>query len=105
MALFSRSCCRFIASFLFSAIALTFVIGLPAQEKDHGELTYTERLSKQFPDSAFVLLKEMYTRSILKKDRLSTGICLQQMGEICYYLGSYPKALDYHLQADKIFRE
>lgn len=105
MTLFSRSRCRFIASFLFSAIALIFVIGLPAQEKDHGELIYTERLSKQFPDSAFVLLKEMYTRSILKKDRLSTGICLQQMGEICYYLGSYPKALDYHLQADKIFRE
>lgn len=33
------------------------------------------------------------------------GICLQQMGHIRYCLGGYPKALEYHLKADKIFRE
>jgi hypothetical protein len=27
------------------------------------------------------------------------------MGNICYYLGNYPQALDFHLRADKIFRE
>jgi len=75
------------------------------QENDRTELAYTQRLSQQFPDSAFLLLKEMYSQSIAKKDRASTATCLFQMGQICYYLGNYPKALDFHLQADKIFRE
>jgi tetratricopeptide (TPR) repeat protein len=90
------------------AIATT---GVRAQDNEHKELlynqrlAYTQKLSKQFPDSAFTLLKEMYTQSIEKKDRMGTGTCLQQMGQICYYLGNYPQALDFHLQADKIFRE
>lgn len=69
-------------------------IGVRAQENDRAELVYTQRLSKQFPDSAFLLLKEMYEQSLSRKDRLGTGICLQQMGQICYYLGNFPKALD-----------
>src|SRR5262245_10474742 len=75
------------------------------QENDRAELAYAQRLSQQFPDSAFLLLKEMYSQSLAKKDRAGTAICLQQMGQICYYLGNYPQALDFHLQADKIFRE
>src|SRR3569833_2347874 len=75
------------------------------QENDRSELAYAQRLSQQFPDSAFLLLKEMYSQSLAKKDRLAMATCLQQMGEICYYLGKYPQALDFHLQADKIFRE
>ena len=86
---------------------MLFVQAIPgqAQENDRAELAYTQQLSKKFPDSAFLLLKEMYSQSIAKKDRLGTGICLQQMGQICYYLGNYPQALDYHGQADKLFRE
>jgi len=92
------------------ALALSlFLLGRPlpthAQDNDRAELLYTQRLSKKFPDSAFLLLKEMYSQSIAKKDRLGMGICLQQMGQVCYYLGNYPQALDYHGQADKIFRE
>nr|WP_189523636.1 tetratricopeptide repeat protein [Nostoc sp. PA-18-2419] len=68
-------------------------------------MAYTQRLSKQFPDSAFTLLKEMYSQSIAAKDPLRTGICLQQMGQISYYLGNYPQALDFHSKADKLFRE
>ncbi len=75
------------------------------QENDRAELVYTERLSKQAPDSAFLLLKEMYSHSIAKKDRLETAICLQQMGHICYYLGNYPQALDFHEKADRLLRE
>lgn len=76
-----------------------------AQENDRSELIHTQRLSKRFPDSAFLLLKEMYSKAIAGKDMQTMGTCLQQMGQICYYLGNYPKALDYHRQADKIFRE
>lgn len=74
------------------------------QENDR-ELLHTQRLSKRFPDSAFLLLKEMYGKAIAGKDKQTMGTCLQQMGQICYYLGNYPKALDFHRQADKIFRE
>jgi tetratricopeptide (TPR) repeat protein len=88
---------------------LFYLIFLPlfgaAQENDRAELVYTQRLSQQFPDSAFTLLKEMVSQSLLKKDRLGMGICLQQMGQISYYLGNYPQALDFHGKADKLFRE
>ena len=94
-------------SFFYSLLVAGLVAlatGAYAQENDRADLVYTQRLSKQFPDSAFLLLKEMYEQSLNRKDRLGTGICLQQMGQICYYLGNYPKALDFHEQADKLFR-
>lgn len=59
----------------------------------------------QFPDSAFLKLKEVYSKSIEDKDHVTTGVSLQKMGNICYYLGNYPQALEYHLKADKIFRD
>ena len=93
----------FFNSLMVAGMLILTVAGY-AQENDRAELVYTQRLSKQFPDSAFLLLKEMYEQSLTRKDRLGTGICLQQMGQICYYLGNYPKALDYHGQADKLFR-
>src|SRR5882757_10888240 len=95
----------------FRGLALAIILSMSlsddaqVQENDRAELAYTQRLSQQFPDSAFLLLKEMYSQAIAKKDRPSTANCLQQMGQICYYLGNYPQALDFHLQADKIFRE
>jgi tetratricopeptide (TPR) repeat protein len=91
---------------LLSFIACLAATGpAKAQEDETRALSYTEQLSKQFPDSAFLLLKEMYGRAIEKKDAAATGICLQQMGQVCYYLGNYVQALDFHLKADKIFRE
>jgi tetratricopeptide (TPR) repeat protein len=76
-----------------------------AQDPDHAELTYTEQLSKRVPDSAFTLLKEAYSKAVEEKDMLTTGISLQRMGNICYSLGNYPQALDYHHKADRIFRD
>lgn len=79
--------------------------GAQEEDKDIRTLSYTQQLSQQFPDSAFLLLREVYNRSIEKKDKVATGICLQQMGQVCYYLGNYSQALDFHQKADKIFRE
>lgn len=95
---------RYFLNILFAVCSLFLSFRVYAQENDRTDLVYTQRLSKQFPDSAFLLLKEMYSQAISRKDRLGTGICLQQMGQICYYLGNYPKALDFHEQADKLFR-
>ena len=49
---------------------------IKAQENDRSELLYMQRLSKQFPDSAFLLLKEMVGKAIAGKDKLTMGICL-----------------------------
>jgi tetratricopeptide (TPR) repeat protein len=94
----------YIGRLLVAVFLLTAELCL-AQESDRAELVYTQRLSKQFPDSAFLLLREMYSQALVRKDRLGTAICLQQMGQICYYLGNFPKALDFHGQADKLYRE
>jgi len=93
------------AAALLLTLAFLPAVTLTAQENDRAELVYTQRLSQRFPDSAFSLLKEMYSQAIARKDRVGTGICLQQMGQICYYLGNYPQALDFHLKADTIFRK
>ena len=74
---------------------LSFSDEAQVQENDRAELAYTQRLSQQFPDSAFLLLKEMYSQSLVKKDQANTAICLQQMGQICYYLGNYPQAFSH----------
>lgn len=56
------------------------------------------------PDATFRLLKEKYTKANEQKDAVRAGIYLQQMGQICYHFGHYPQALDFHLQAGKLFK-
>ena len=57
------------------------------------------------PDSTFLALKDAYNRAVEKKDPLAAARCLVQMGQICFHLGHFPQALDYHLQASDIFRK
>lgn len=94
-----------IRSFTLYILLTVCSLAIRAQDQDRAELNYTEELSKRFPDSAFTLLKEVYSKSVEKKDPLTTGISLQHMGNICYYLGNYPQALDFHHKADRIFRD
>src|SRR5215204_692183 len=58
-----------------------------------------------FADSSFTELKNSLGTAIKKDDKIAAGLCLKQMGHICYRLAHFPQALDYHLQADKIFRK
>lgn len=91
---------------LLMAGMLWIVYNARSQEQDgYKELVYSEQLSHHYPDSAFRLLKEIYSQAIEKKDAIATGIALAQMGNICCDLGNYPKALEFHQKADKIFRE
>jgi tetratricopeptide (TPR) repeat protein len=95
-------------AYLLSCLLATWLLtpsAIRAQNAAESDFSYTKHLSHQFPDSAFLLLKEMYSRALEKKDQLTTANCLQQMGQVSYYLGNYPKALDFHSQADKLFRE
>jgi tetratricopeptide (TPR) repeat protein len=89
--------------FVLAALALAITVN--GQDKNFTEITYTQQLSTQLPDSALLELKKMYDVATRQKDPLTIGTTLQRMGNICYYLGNYPQALDFHLRADKIFRE
>jgi tetratricopeptide (TPR) repeat protein len=89
----------------FVLAALMLAITVNGQDKNFTEITYTKQLSTQLPDSALLELKKMYDKATQQKDPLTMGTSLQRMGNICYYLGNYPQALDFHLRADKIFRE
>jgi tetratricopeptide (TPR) repeat protein len=66
-------------------------------------LQHTLELSKRYPDSAFLLLKKLHHDALLRNDKRTIGVCLQQMGEICYSQGHYAQSLEYHQQAARIF--
>ncbi|MBS1563432.1 MAG: hypothetical protein JST39_03540 [Bacteroidetes bacterium] len=87
------------------AVFHSFVSVAQEEEKDIHTLSYTRQPGRQSPDSALQVLRELYNQSLEKKDRSATGSCLQQMGRMCYELGNYVQALDFHQKADKIFRE
>lgn len=66
-------------------------------------LTNTEQLSRQYPDSAYRLIKVMLDKAISQSDQRTEGDCLQQIGLLLYHQGGYVQAIDYLLQAQKIF--
>ncbi|GEP97789.1 tetratricopeptide repeat protein [Chitinophaga cymbidii] len=65
-------------------------------------LVFSSTNKRSATDSAFLAQKEAYLKA---KDKPAAALALRQMGRICYHLGHYPQALDYHLQAAKLFRE
>lgn len=77
---------------------VAFSVPAPAQV-----LTNTEQLSRQYPDSAYRLIKLMLDKAVSQNDRPTEGDCLQQIGLLLYHQGSYVQAIDYLLQAQKIF--
>jgi tetratricopeptide (TPR) repeat protein len=91
---------------LKSVPILAFVISimlcgkLYAQDK---EIAAATLISQQHPDSALIILRKISARAVERKDGLTEGMCMQQMGQICYNQGHYAQALEYYLHADKIF--
>jgi tetratricopeptide (TPR) repeat protein len=76
-----------------------------AQGVPEHELKKTLELSHRFPDSAFMLLKKMHHKALIDNDKKTIGMCLQQMGKICYAQGHYAQSLEYYQQAYKLFRQ
>jgi tetratricopeptide (TPR) repeat protein len=58
----------------------------------------------QRPDSLFLTAKQQYAQATEREDELGAAQALSEMGRICYHLGQYPQSLDYHLQANRLFR-
>ncbi|WP_232073912.1 tetratricopeptide repeat protein [Spirosoma aureum] len=67
-------------------------------------LTVAEQLSRQYPDSAYRFIRVLLNQAVTQNDRRTEGDCLQQIGLLFYHQGSYAQAIDYLLQAQKIFR-
>ncbi|AKD58432.1 hypothetical protein SD10_09855 [Spirosoma radiotolerans] len=67
-------------------------------------LIIAEQVNHQYPDSAFRLIKLKLDKAVSQHNELAQGDYLQQIGSLLYHQGSYVQAIDYLLQAQKIFR-
>lgn len=91
---------RFLKSFLLIILFLPNLFSQSLKQEENENIG----LFSHNPDATFRLLKEKYNKANEQKDVVQAGIYLQQMGQICYHFGHYPQALDFHLQASKIFK-
>ncbi|OJW73091.1 MULTISPECIES: tetratricopeptide repeat protein [unclassified Spirosoma] len=66
-------------------------------------LSATEQLSRQYPDSVYRVIKARLDQAINRQDKRSEGESLQQIGLLFYHQGNYAQAIDFLLQAQKIF--
>lgn len=90
---------------LLCLVLFLFTDPAAAADPPAKQLAYTLGLSQRYPDSAFLILKKLHHDALISNDKKTVGICLQQMGKICYAQGHYAQSLDYHQQAEKIFKQ
>jgi tetratricopeptide (TPR) repeat protein/DNA-binding CsgD family transcriptional regulator len=64
-----------------------------------------DELALQYPDSAFIILREQLLIYQTNKYREGEAVCLQKMGKVLYHMGSYSQAMFNLLQSEKIFRD
>jgi tetratricopeptide (TPR) repeat protein/DNA-binding CsgD family transcriptional regulator len=96
---------KFQHKFIFCVIiGVVLFTQVSAATDPAGTLGYTLRLSQRYPDSAFLILRKLHHSAVLANDQRTIGMCIQQMGKICYNQGHYAQSLEYHQQAEKIFR-
>lgn len=67
------------------------------------QLLKTLSLGQKHPDSALIILRKINAKAIDRNDAATAGICMQQMGQVCYVQGHFAQALDFYLRADTIF--
>jgi tetratricopeptide (TPR) repeat protein len=89
-------------SFLLT-VFLGIILLNPSANAQEGQFVPIQLLSQKHPDSALVILRQLHARATDKNDMVTAGMCLQQMGLICYNQGHFAQALDFYLHADKIF--
>ncbi len=57
------------------------------------------------PDSLFLELKKQSAREFSNGDFVAQALSLKKMGELCFHLGHYQRALEYYLDAGKLFEK
>ena len=83
-----------------------FQIFMPHSIAQEDKELRAERLETnpyQDPTNDFIQLKEQLKIALAKKNNLNAALIMKQMGKVCYHLGHYAQAFDYHLQAEKLF--
>lgn len=95
---------KYAPKLLLTAFLLFFCHLVSAGDTAETELKSAIQLSLRYPDSAFLILRKIHHQALQTNDQKMVGICLQQMGKICYNQSHYAQALEYHQQAEKIFR-
>ncbi len=63
------------------------------------------QLARQQPDSAYALIRAALNRAVLQNNRLAEGEYRQQLGLLFYHQGSFVRAIDNLLRAQRIFRQ
>lgn len=89
--------------FCFLIAVFSFVLSSLTARAEDDRLLSIHSLSQKHPDSALIILKKIYASALDKNDGVAEGMCLQQMGEICFNQGHYAQALEFYLHADKVF--
>lgn len=88
-------------------LLILFVIQIPARAFQLSSSIDTfQETSSNFnrSDSVFLDLTKKYNLAVKNEQELIAAGYLQQMGEVLYFSGHYPQALNYLLRANKIFR-
>lgn len=73
----------------------------PALVKRIEQLDPTVRATGQ-PDSLLLTLKRRYNQALENQQDEAAAASLQAMGRICYHLGQYPQAFDFHHKAARL---
>lgn len=87
---------------LFLFILFTGKAQTPVTAMAYAQL---DELTLQYPDSAFIILREQLLIYQTNKYREGEAVCLQKMGKVLFHMGSYSQAMFNLLQSEKIFRE
>lgn len=91
-----------LAPLILILLALLFVhTSLQAQQEHLEDTIFT---SEQEPSKRLLQLKSQYSEALENHRALEAAQSLQQMGILCFHVGHYPQALDFYLQADKLFK-
>lgn len=76
-----------------------------AQDGITAAITRAAALGSEHPDSAFLLLRGLYTTSLEQQKTMAAATALQQIGQLCYRQGHYAQAMEFHFQASALFKK
>lgn len=76
----------------------------PVQAQDYFSQQEEQGMRQaEAPDAVFLQLKATFDKATDEKQFTVAAQSLQQLGQLCYHLGHYAQALDFHLQANDLF--
>lgn len=88
-------------SLLIHIVGISLIIVVSGGLLAAQPISATEQLARQYPDSAYRLLKVRLDQAVTQNDKLTKGDRLQQLGSLFYHQGSNARAINYLIQAKK----